>query len=64
MLPRRELPEVQQTYEVGLLVLFVVASLGSVVGIAADNLTLRLVAAPVSTLCLIAMLLSWRSRIG
>jgi hypothetical protein len=63
-LPRRQLPEVQQTYEVGLVVMFGLASLGSIVGIAVDNLTLRLVAAPASTMCLVALLVSWRSRIG
>jgi len=64
MLPRRELPVVLRSYELGLLVLFCVSTLVAVLGIATNSVGLRLVATPAATMCLVFLIISWRSRIG
>ncbi len=64
VLPRRELPTVLRSYELGLMVLFLVSTLAAVISIATSSLGVRLVATPCGTLCLVLLVLSWRNRIG
>jgi putative intracellular protease/amidase len=63
-LPRKTLPELQRSYEVGLKLCFLVASVAVLVGVAVDDLMLRIVASSASTTCLALLLFSWRRRVG